>query len=67
MNQTGGGGGGGGYSTDAWVGRCGPGAQTLILFTTQISDFPISLRQNSDFSDTVYHTLYTTLSAARPR
>ena len=47
----------GGYSTDTWVGRCGPGAQTLILFTTQISDFPISLRQNSDFSDTVYHTL----------
>ena len=42
---------------------CDPGTQTLILFTTQISDFPISLRQNSDFSDTVYHTL----SAARLR
>ena len=25
---------GGGYSTDAWVGRCGPGVQTLTLFKT---------------------------------
>ena len=31
----------GGYSTDAWVGRCGPGVQTLTLFKTQLSDFPI--------------------------
>ena len=34
------GGGGGGYSTDAWVGRCGAGVQTLTLFKTQFSDFP---------------------------
>ena len=46
----GGGGGGGGYSTDAWVGRCGPGVQTLTLFKTQFSDFPIPLKQNSKFS-----------------
>ena len=33
-----------GYSTDAWVGRCGPGVQTLTLFKTQFSDFPIPLK-----------------------
>ena len=33
--------GGGGYSTDAWVGRCGPGVQTLTLFKTEFSDFHI--------------------------
>ena len=33
--------GGGGYSTDALVGRCGPGVQTLTLFKTQFSDFHI--------------------------
>ena len=32
---------GGGYSTDAWVGRCGAGVQTLTLFKTQFSDFHI--------------------------
>ena len=26
--------GGGAYSTDDWVGRCGPAAQTLTLFKT---------------------------------
>ena len=36
--------GGGGYSTDAWVGRCGRGVQTLTLFKTQFSDFPIPLK-----------------------
>ena len=35
------GGRGGEYSTAAWVGRCGPGVQTLTLFKTQFSDFPI--------------------------
>ena len=34
--------GGGGYSTDAWVGRCGPGVQTLTLFKTQFSDSKFS-------------------------
>ena len=34
-------GGGGGYSTDALVGRCGPGVQTLTPFKTQFSDFHI--------------------------
>ena len=34
----------GGYSTDAWVGRCGPGVQTLTLFNTQFSDFPIPFK-----------------------
>ena len=37
-------GGGGGYSTDAWVGRCGPGVQTLTLFETQFSDFRIPFK-----------------------
>ena len=37
-------GGGGGYSTDAWVGRCGLGVQTLTLFKTQFSDFPIAFK-----------------------
>ena len=27
--------------THAWVGRCGPGVQTLTLFKTQFSDFHI--------------------------
>ena len=27
---------GGGYSTDVWVGRCGPGAETMTLFKTQL-------------------------------
>ena len=31
----------GGYSTDAWVGRCGPGVQTLTLFKTHFSYFHI--------------------------
>ena len=35
---------GGGYSTDAWVGRCGPGIQTLTLFKIQFSDFPIPFK-----------------------
>jgi len=30
---------GGGHSTDAWVGRCGAGVETLTLFKTQFSDF----------------------------
>ena len=34
----------GGYSTDAWVERCGPGVETLTLFKTQFSDFPIPLK-----------------------
>ena len=38
------GGGGGGYSTDAWVGRCSPGVQTLTLFKKQFSDFPIPFK-----------------------
>ena len=36
--------GGGGYSTDAWVGRCSPSIQTLTLFKTQFSDFPIPFK-----------------------
>ena len=36
--------GGGGYSTDAWVGRWGPGVQTLTPFKTQFSDFPIPFK-----------------------
>ena len=37
-------GGGGGYSTDAWVGRCDLGVQTLTLFKTQFSDFPVPFK-----------------------
>ena len=37
-------GGGGGYSTNAWVGRYGPGVQTLTLFKTQFSDFPLPFK-----------------------
>ena len=33
-------GGMGGDSTDAWVGSCHRGAQTLTLFKAQIPDFP---------------------------
>ena len=34
----------GGYPTDAWVVRCGLGVQTLTLFKTQFSDFPIPFK-----------------------
>ena len=37
-------GGGGGYSTDASVGKCGPGVQTMTLFKTQFFDFPIPFK-----------------------
>ena len=40
----GGGGGVGRNPTDAWVGRCGAGVQTLTLFKTQFSDFPIPFK-----------------------
>ena len=56
LEPCGGGGGGGGgevYSTDAWVGRCGPGVQTLTLFKTQFSDFPIPFKTEFKFSDPV--------------
>ena len=33
-----------GYSKDAWVGRWGPCVQTLTLFKTQFSDFPIPFK-----------------------
>ena len=45
-----GGGGGGGYSTDAWVGRCGPGVETLTLFKTQFSDFTIPFRTECEIA-----------------
>ena len=56
----------GGYSTDAWVGRCGPGVQTLTLFKTQFSDFPIPLKTEFKISRqylrhlTQNHTLFKT-------
>ena len=37
--------GGGGYSTDAWVGRCCPGSETLTLFKTQASDFTVPFKE----------------------
>jgi len=37
------------HSTDAWVGSCAPGAQTLTLFKTQIADFATLFRQHLDF------------------
>ena len=37
-------GGEGGNQTDAWVGRCGPGVETLTLFKTQFPDRAIPFK-----------------------
>ena len=61
-----GGGGGGGYSTDAWVGRCGPGVETLALFKTQFSDFTVPFKTECEIFRpylrhlTQNHTLFKT-------
>ena len=49
VESPGGGGGGGGYLTESRVGRCGPAAQTLTLFKTQISDFPTLFKTECQF------------------